>query len=105
MLFILFFHVYINFLSDSNPAKKSRNEDIAPIRQPELSFLHDDNACHDYVPAGILAPRAKRYVFRLVPEEPHQVMTTHNGQKLYMRMKSEESIKKKVNTYYLFNNL
>ena len=32
-------------------------------------------------------------------------MTTHNGQKLYMRMKSEESIKKKVSTYYLFTKL
>lgn len=88
---------------DSNPAKKARNEATSNIlpQQQQQSFLHDDNTCLDYIPASFLAPRPKRYVFRLVPEEPHQQLTTHTGQKLYMRMISEESIQQKVNHLFL----
>lgn len=42
------------------------------------------------------APRPKRYVYRIVPEEPHQHVTSHTGQKLYIRMKSDEKLSNNV---------
>ena len=74
----------MSFFLDVNPSKKSKQEDVhsftsikeVPIRTPLF--------------------RPKRYVFRLVPEEPHQHITTHTGQRLYIRFRSEENMKKKV---------
>ena len=81
---ILFYCYNKCLVLDVNPSKKSKQEDVhsftsikeVPIRTPLF--------------------RPKRYVFRLVPEEPHQHITTHTGQRLYIRFRSEENMKKKV---------
>lgn len=74
----------------SNPLKKARNDEI----------VLDDQSCDSLTescgePVAVRVPRPKRYVFRLVPEEPHQSITTHTGQKLFIRLKADESIRQK----------
>lgn len=71
--------------------KKARNDEI----------VLDDQTCDSLTescgePVAVRVPRPKRYVFRLVPEEPHQSITTHTGQKLFIRLKADESIRQKV---------
>jgi hypothetical protein len=82
-----------NLTTGSNPSKKSRNDDILFDRP----VTHTTPECYEE-PRAFRAPRPKRYVFRLVPAEPHQCVTTHTGQKLFIRLKTEESLKQTV--YY-----
>jgi hypothetical protein len=90
-----------NLMVGSNPPKKSRSD----------SLLLDDSATQT-IPEIYEEPRAfctsirpKRYVFRLVPEEPHQCVTTHTGQKLFIRLKTEELLKQTVTIHSLCNIL
>lgn len=88
--------VYIIIFSASNPSKKARNEEKI-IEDPVQSI---PDIYHE--PSKYLAPRPKRYVFRLVPPEPHVPITTYTGQKLFIRLRSEESLQQKVGYYYYY---
>ena len=80
------------YITGLNPSKKARNED----KVVEDPFPSSTSYISEEPRRAVLAPRPKRFVFRLVPEEPHQSITTHTGQKLYIRLRSEESLKQKV---------
>lgn len=94
LLFYVLFEKHCLLFSNtgSNPSKKARNE-VKIIEDPPQSDIQDE-------PSKYLAPRPKRYVFRLVPPEPHLGITTYTGQKLFIRLKSEESLMQKVS--YIF---
>lgn len=85
-----------NSMKGSNPSKKSRNDDILLDKCTTYTIpdMYEE-------PRAYRAPRPKRYVFRLVPEEPHQCVTTHTGQKLFIRLKSEESLRQRVSFHFL----
>lgn len=78
-------------LIGSNPSKKARNDEIVSDDQPCCSLIESFDE-----PIAVIKPRPKRYVFRLVPEEPHESVTTHMGQKLFMRLKRDDSTRQKV---------
>lgn len=75
-------HTYSFLLClDANPSKKARSEHIVELERPR-------SITPTITPAILTRP--KRYVFKLVPPEPHISLTSLSGQKFYVRLKSEE---------------
>lgn len=90
-----------SLLIGGNPPKKSRNDATSSVETGRLFPEKWKQTAVDKA-ATIHIPPPKRYVYRLIPNVPHQGITTHSGEKIYVKMISEDSLKQRVSLFAVF---